>query len=240
MEVTPELKQAIVNLRAKQLAPKQIARQLGLRPSEVTAIIKAQAEQVAHDRQESGELPPIYECLVNPNCLNLLLPDRGTAIQLASSEDFEFSSSGLAVVLVSRTPGFNRLEVCTYLVDTWCLGVKNALGPRKVSMTGYNDFKNHAYGSFEQDPVAIPLQLAQAIVLGGLDYAAKLGIKPHPDFEQARGLLGTWNGEPKLNFGRDGKPFYISGPYDNPGQIFRTLQNTVGEGQFDYIAGLGE
>ncbi|HEY9752996.1 MAG TPA: hypothetical protein V6C46_08590 [Coleofasciculaceae cyanobacterium] len=39
MEVTPELKQTIVDLRAQQLAPKQIARQLSLSPSDVTEII---------------------------------------------------------------------------------------------------------------------------------------------------------------------------------------------------------
>jgi hypothetical protein len=120
-------------------------------------------------------------------------------------------------------------------VDIWCLGVKDASGPRKLSIADYSDLKDHAYSAFDEDPKAISLELAQAIVLGGVEYAATLGIQPHRDFEKARQLLGTWNGEPKLNFGRDGKPFYISGPYDNPNRILKILRETVGDGNFDYL-----
>jgi hypothetical protein len=37
-------------------------------------------------------------------------------------------------------------------------------------------------------------------------------------------------------FGRNGKPFYTSGPRDNPHQVIATLQRTVGAPpNFDYI-----
>ncbi|WP_421656838.1 hypothetical protein [Leptothermofonsia sp. ETS-13] len=39
--MTPEQIQEIVRLRSQNLAPKQIARQLGLRSAEVTAVIKS-------------------------------------------------------------------------------------------------------------------------------------------------------------------------------------------------------
>jgi hypothetical protein len=53
--------------------------------------------------------------------------------------------------------------------------------------------------------------------LGGLAFAAKFGFSPHVDWQQAKVII-----EPertfsdKFTFGRDGKPFYISGPYDGP------------------------
>ncbi|CAN1212065.1 hypothetical protein TUMEXPCC7403_17800 [Tumidithrix helvetica PCC 7403] len=43
--MTPEQTQEIARLRALNLSPKQTARQLGLRPAEVTAFIKAQATE---------------------------------------------------------------------------------------------------------------------------------------------------------------------------------------------------
>lgn len=36
-------------------------------------------------------------------------------------------------------------------------------------------------------------------------------------------------------FGKDGKPSYISGPYDNEDRILRTLNKTCGEGNFTFI-----
>jgi hypothetical protein len=38
--------------------------------------------------------------------------------------------SGLVTVLVARDRGGSTAGVCFYLVDTWCLGLKDAAGPR--------------------------------------------------------------------------------------------------------------
>lgn len=49
-------------------------------------------------------------------------PDTGPA---------EIGESGLVIVVVARERG-SSVRVCEFLVDTWCLGVKNALGPKPV------------------------------------------------------------------------------------------------------------
>lgn len=239
--MTPEQEQAIVDLRSRHVAPKQIARQLGLRPAEVSAFLRIQAEQATATRTASGELNPIFQCLVNKNCLPSLTGSIPISEDATADEDDEFDAegSGFAIVTVARTAGFNRLEVCTYLVDIWCLGVKDVSGLRKVDPTTYNDFINFAYQKFPDGTEEISLKLAQAIVLGAVDYAAKLGLQPHRDFAQVRSHLGTWSGEPVLNFGKNGKPFYMNGPYDDSLKILKTLRETVGEGNFDFLVGDG-
>ncbi len=236
--MTPEQEQAVLDLRARHVAPKQIARQLGLRPAEVSALIKTQAEQAAMARLATGELNPLFQCLINQNCLTNLLPERQTegaiAPSLPSEED---TDAGLAVITLSRKAGFNRLEVCTYLVDLWCLGVKDASGPRLMPPSTYKDFVEFAYSQFPAGTEDIPLELAQAIVFGGVEYAKNLGFQPHSDFEPARSQLGDWKGTPALPFGRNGKPCYVNGPYDDPIKTLRTLRETVGEGNFDFILG---
>jgi transcriptional regulator with XRE-family HTH domain len=57
--MTPEQIQEIARLRTLNLPPKQIARQLGLRPAEVSAAIRGQAEKATLARIERGELPPL-------------------------------------------------------------------------------------------------------------------------------------------------------------------------------------
>lgn len=240
--MTPEQEQAIADLRARQVAPKQIARQLGLRPAEVSAFLKAQAEQAASNRLATGELNPVFECLVNKNCLPALTAPPGELQEDSEADKAAAIDQGVgyAIVTVARQAGFNRLDVCTYLVDVWCLGVKDVSGHRIVDPTTYRDFVEFAYREFPDGTAEISLEMAQAIVLGGIDYAAKLGFQPHRDFADARSHLGTWGGEPVLNFGRNGKPFYMNGPYDDPLKVLKTLRETVGEGNFDYVIGSGE
>jgi hypothetical protein len=38
-----------------------------------------------------------------------------------------------------------------------------------------------------------------------------------------------------LKFGRDGKPFFIAGPHDNPKLILKQLEQTAGAGNYDYL-----
>jgi hypothetical protein len=235
--MTPEQEQTIAELRSRNVAPKQIARQLGLRPAEVTAVIKTLAEQVTSQRLATGELAPLYQCLVNNSCLPSLLPDRSPTL---GTLDHPGDDPGFALVIVARQPGFNQIEFCSYLVDIFCLGVKDASGLRKVNLSEYKTFTGYAYEPFTTGTTEIDLQLAQAIVFGGLEYAARLGFEPHQDFAAARSHLGEWSGEPKLTFGKDGKPFYVNGPYDNSAKILKTLRESVGEGNFEFLLGKGD
>ena len=235
--------QAIAELRALKLAPKQIARKLGLKPAEVQAVIKQEAEQAALSRAATGELDPVVECLVNADCVRTLLSPKLTVrssslVTSNAADDVEESFTGLALVAVARQRAYNRLAVCTYLVDPWCLGIKDAMGPRQLSLVEYEQLIENAYGSFSNPATKISLEQAQAIVFSAFEYAASLGFSPHRDFEQARTHLGQWRDETRIQCGRNGKPFYISGPYDNPQKIINTLKTSVGEGNFDYLLGM--
>ncbi|MCT7957389.1 DNA-binding response regulator [Laspinema palackyanum] len=233
-----EQTQEILRLREKKLKPKEIARKMGLKVSEVSAFLKEQAEQKAIAREESGELPPVFECLINANCLSRLFPEKG-AIATQSEDDLDTTTDpGMAIVTVTRSPGFNRFIVCTYLVDYWCLGVKDASGPRKYNRSEYERIASLYYDSFIGGAEKISLTQAQAIVWGAVEYAEKLGLKPHHDFGKAKELLGEWDGELKIEFGQDGKPFYTSGPYDNSASIINSLNKSVGEGNYEYLIGM--
>ena len=136
---------------------------------------------------------------------------------------------------MTRVEG-NQYLVSSYLVDYWCLGVKNVLGPRKLNRTKYEAMVKKTYSKFQQDYREITLEQAQAIIFGAVEYAQKLGLKPHRDWSKAKDHLGqpSENLQP-IEFGRKGKPFYVSGPYDNSEKIVASLRETVGEGNFDYL-----
>lgn len=145
-------------------------------------------------------------------------------------------------VAVARRGRPLRVSVCGYLVDVYCLGVKNALGPETMNERDLHGFRDRFFSAFEAtgQPVPAPLQLARHLVWGAVDYARGLGFEPHPDFAAAAGHLGQpWQDTSAITFGRDGVPFYVSGPHDNPNAVLRTLTGAVGAGGFDYVAAVG-
>ena len=59
------------------------------------------------------------------------------------------------------------------------------------------------------------------------------------DVRDTAGHLGEWTDTSRITFGRDGVPFYLSGPYDNPRSVVRTLDRTCGQGNYHYLVGQG-
>jgi hypothetical protein len=225
--MTPEQEQEITRLRSLNLSPKQIARQLSLRPAEVSAFIQVQAQSTLLTR----ELSPLHHCLINEAAAWRLLDCK--------SNRGKDESRGLSQILVTRMERGNYL-VCSYLVDYWCLGVKSTFGPRKMEPRKYEHFVQQSFDNFEEDFREISLVQAQSIIFGALDYADRLGLKPDPDFERSKIQLGQ---RPEqlidIEFGQNGKPMYVNGPYDNPDKIIDTLRRSVGDGNFHYVMMMG-
>ena len=220
----------IISLREKRLTAKQIARKLSLKVADVNRVIKANASEKAIAAGKTEELAPVAQCLCN----------RSSAEQLLEKPDGEEDEmmGGLGMILVARTTGYKRFEVGTYMVDYWCLGLKDTIGIKKMNDIKYRQFLEMVYQGFPEGYQEISLEQAQAIVYGAIDYGESLGFKPHKDFKKTQPHLGKWSGKPKLTFGRVGKPYYIAGPYDNSDRIMETLRKNVGFGNFDYVIGL--
>lgn len=84
------------------------------------------------------------------------------------------------------------------------------------------------FAAFPAPAIRAPIELARHVVLGAAAFAFGLGFAPHPDFEAARGHLGELDEPCAITFGRDGRPLYVQGPYDDPIAILATLREPVG------------
>ncbi len=148
-------------------------------------------------------------------------------------------TDGLVGVLIAHRDRHQKVSVCGYLLDVYCLGVKDALGPdrmRRDELASFARIYFHAWGA---DGMAAPIELARELVFGAVEYARTLGFAPHPDFELVRGQLGAWEGPGVIRFGRNGKPFFAQGPYDDPAAVLHTLEESVGSGNFDFTIPVG-
>lgn len=72
---------------------------------------------------------------------------------------------------------------CVYLVDAYCLGVKNAMDPDEMDDRGLRSLTAFAFGACSAPPVNAPIDLVRDLVLGAVEFAHGLGFAPHPDFE---------------------------------------------------------
>lgn len=234
VSLTPEQTTELLEWRDRKLSPKEIARQMGLRPAIVSEFLRGHSELLEQARQEKGELSPLVGCFMTKGAIaELLEPKRNIFGKKKSSGE----ASGMAQIILARTEK-NRYLVSSFLVDYFCLGVKDALF-KKCDRAKYEMLLSGTARSFGETLEEVSLEQAQAIVFGAVDYAASLGFKPHADFEEAKLSLGPrLENLQKIEFGRSGKPFYISGPYDNSLKIVQTLRDSVGEGNFDYMAGM--
>ena len=213
-------------LRAEGNAPKQIARILGLSPSVVAPLVRA----VAAERDETAVAPPVVGCWVNQGWSLGLSVDPAQGWQDQTNDDD--STAGLVCVLLARRHRFDKVMVCGYLADVYCLGIKNTFGPEVMGEFEFSKFQPEFFGAFQGWQTA-DIELARHLIFGAVDYARALGFEPQGEFDEAAGLLGPWTGPSAITFGKDGKPSYVSGPYDDPRRILKTLERTAA-GQFEF------
>jgi hypothetical protein len=153
--------------------------------------------------------------------------------------------SGITPVLVVREQEPGRVMLASCMVDLTCLGIKDAYTRVDISLS---QFERALPDLCSGKPEKCSVDLAHEVIYGALEYAERYGFQPHPDFkvQMVDLVLDPPDAHPRVDnvsFGRAGKPFYISGPYDDERKrkfVFDTLMRTAGEGNFDFMIGLGE
>jgi len=199
--------------RQKRLAKKKIKRKLKVKEySRKFNIISH------HSRFGILSTLPIHECLV---------PQRLFEI-------------GIGNVIISRKMLNGNIAAGVFLVDTFCLGVKNAFftifPPEKYEMFKHRVEKHDKMLSVQ--PV-----YARKLVEESVSYAKNLGFRPHKDYKNASMIFGDIEVDvcpENFEFGKDGMPFFVSGPNDSPSrckQIIDQLKNSCGEGKFHFMIG---
>jgi hypothetical protein len=141
-------------------------------------------------------------------------------------------------IIVARQQPDGDIVFGVYLVDKACLGLKNTFCDAGFARPRY---RNEVVGQVasSQDIRQCPPQLAHQVIYGAIDYAAQFGFKPQGDFRDSQYILaprGTYEEEHEIEFGVDGRPFFVAGPYDNSAAIIRKLERTAGPDNYDYVA----
>lgn len=167
---------------------------------------------------------PIHECLTADNL-------------------FE---AGLGELLVTRRIPNGDIAMSAFVIDVGCLGVKDAmfkvLGESEYEHTLKARMSMAGNRSFEK----LHQTCAKKLLDGVVDYAKELGFEPHPDYKNAYELFGDINASfcpVKYTYGKNGKPFFMNGPFETPTDIDRilnTLTIKCGADGFTFVLRLDE
>jgi len=161
---------------------------------------------------------PVYECLIPSGLFDI----------------------GIGSILFARRLPNGSIAVSTFLVDVYCLGVKNALF-HVISQFEYEGGFKDGIVDLKEDPIEIHPSCAKKIIVGAVSYAKNLGFSPHSDYRKASGLFSGIESKAcpeKYEYGKDGKPFYVRGPRESISQankIIEKLAKKCGEENFDYL-----
>ena len=149
------------------------------------------------------------------------------------------AAEGIGSLHFSRAFPNGQVAVGHFLVDRYCLGVKDAWA-EVLHRTDYEE--KYLRGRPSDVP---PRQLtppdARKLIEGAVAYARENGISPHPDYEKTMLLFGDVDpaeSTASFEFGKDGMPLYVAGPRDSlerSREVLSILSNHCGEGNYHYV-----
>lgn len=155
----------------------------------------------------------------------------------------DWEKHGLAHLVVARVRPGGTADLAVLLVDTLCLGVKDAFFE---SGLGETELTDHLERNLPPENERVHPACAKKLVEGAVAYAQSLGFAPTRDFRKARKIFsglddGTCPQE--FAFGRDGRPCFVRGPHDDDertDRVLAILAARCGEDGYDFIDESGD
>ncbi len=168
-------------------------------------------------RQNARKLP-IHECWVNS----------------------DWEESGSATVCISRMHTNGNVTYAMYLVDLYCLGVKESFFDFNVPISEYREFIDDV--NCNLGIVKIDYVLAHNIVFAAKEYADELGFTPHKSFTSVSQYLLEEDTEEvelmDIPCGCDGKPMLIKTKDTSNAEaqsVVAQLDRAVGKGNYNIL-----
>lgn len=187
------------------------------------AALKDKVVSLMMDKAVAYAKYPIHECLIPTNLF----------------------ASGLGEVIVARRVSSDTIAMGSFVIDVFCLGVKDAMF-KVLAEFEYEDIRARFVEGTGRTFEKLHHTCAKKLVDGVVAYAKDLGFSPHPDYNNVKNIFGDIDASVcpvSYTYGKEGKPFYMNGPYESEAKIKKiiaTLQKKCGEGGFGVVYRMDE
>ena len=142
---------------------------------------------------------------------------------------------GIGTLLLARGVTDIDVTIGTFLLDTFCLGIKDTM----FRALDADQFEMTVEVFAGTSPViSVEPSYARKLLRDLAAWARAKGFPPHRDFAVVEALFGDVNADAcdvMFSFGRDGMPFYVPGPTESPSLIrsrIEHLRKTLGNDGF--------
>ncbi|HEX3971523.1 MAG TPA: hypothetical protein VHX19_09370 [Stellaceae bacterium] len=165
-------------------------------------------------RARHGAARPIYRCLMQKTMFAI----------------------GSGIVLLARGAPSDGFIVASFLVDTFCLGVKDSFLHHDLDERDVESLIATTEMAAPLEPVAP--SYARKLLHEAVAYSRSNGIPPHQDFAAIDALFGdaAADATATFQFGYEGRPLYLPSEDETPAQVRRRLDaltKTLGKDGFD-------
>lgn len=143
--------------------------------------------------------------------------------------------SGMAHIIVTRVRPSGNLVMASFLVDTFCLGVKDAGYHENVSPYDFEKYLDNYKIGLGLDEISY--NEAHNIIYGAIAFAEEGGILLSKEFYPAGYILEEDTDDIPLiefDFGKNGKHLLIVNPDRNEMPYYHILKKNLGD-NFDYV-----
>lgn len=154
--------------------------------------------------------------------------------------------AGVVMIVVVRKHANGHLTGAHFLVDLWCLGVKDSL---LFCNLPEHEYEMKVKADYEEEDIEleyIDYPRAHTLIYGAMAFAGKYGFRPHKSFDSCRMVLAPEEELPidgSVVFGCEGKPTFVASEDDDfskINKIIATLEKTAGPGNYDYLTAFDE
>lgn len=142
---------------------------------------------------------------------------------------------GLGYVIVIREHTGGKKSFAVYMVDRWCVGVKDTFFNVRQDDDSIDELLSRV-GEYRLQEVSY--NEAHNMVWGAVDYAEEAGIKPHKDFATTQYFLEEDTDEIPLieyEFGKDGKHYLVAKSQLELSKYLQPMKKNLSENEYTCV-----
>lgn len=147
----------------------------------------------------------------------------------------DWQENGLAHVIITRDRPSGNLVMASFLVDTFCLGVKDAGYHENITPEKFQEYLNNYKNGMGLEEISY--NEAHNIIYGAIAFAEEGGIKPSKEFDPAGFILEEDTDDIPLieyEFGKNGKHFLVVNPDRKEMPYYHLLKKNLGD-EFEFV-----
>lgn len=146
----------------------------------------------------------------------------------------KWQERGMGEVIIPRIHKSGNTTVGIFLLDTFCLGLKNSMYKFNMLPEDYEELLSNLY--YQDNYDVISYEEAHNLIYGAIEYAEELGLQPEKTFSVTQYILEEDTEEIPLieyEFGKNGMPLLITSTRFEANKYIPALEKNIGPDNFD-------